>query len=83
MELVAALALCLYVPFVFATALLLRRRAPSRSAWIAVLPALNILALADLTGITHSHRFDAVTDQDIRSELNRNAARNSALKPPL
>jgi len=75
-------ALALYLLSAVVTALLIRRRAPSFSLWIAALPVLNMLA-ADLTGLTQSHRFDATSRHSAKVEQDRNAARNGAMKPPI
>jgi len=76
MEFVALIALVIYFAFVVGTAILLRRRAPSRGIWIALVPGLNVLAFADLTGITHSHRFDPAREGNTRGELDQTTARS-------
>ena len=83
MEALIVVALVLYLPFAIGSALLVRRRAPAPSAWVALVPVLDIVALADLTGITHSHRFGATTEHSAKAEMDRNASRDRPLGPPI
>jgi hypothetical protein len=69
------LVLVLYLPFVFAEASLIRRANTGRIA-VAFVPLLNVLAMADLAGVTRQNRFDAMQHGSVRAEIDRERARN-------
>jgi len=82
LETLAVAVLVLYLAVTAATSFLLLRRRQTSSLWLAFVPLLNIVVLADLTGVTHTHRFDGATQHSPYAEMARDEARTRSGPPP-